>query len=280
MVAKGAAVALLSSMTTCRHLPLFSLTRRAWLLLTTLGFLPMTLLAADKTNTECYELRIYHAAPGKLDALHARFRHHTVKLFAKHGITSVGYWTPLDNPDRQLIFLLSYPSREARETAWKAFMSDPEWLAVVKESEKNGPLVEKVENRFLVLTDFSPTVKPEAPATPRVYEWRTYTAEAGRLPHLLARFRNHTVSLFSKHGMKHFGYWTLADKEAEADRTLTYLLLHDSVEAQATSFQAFRADPEWIRVRTASEEAAGGSLTVPDGVKSVLLTPTDYSPAQ
>lgn len=267
-------------MTTRHLLTAPSFTRRGWLLLTSLCFLPMNTYGADSPAPRCYELRTYQAAPGKLDALHERFRRHTMALFTKHGMTNLGYWTPIENPDRKLIFLLAYPSRDARETAWQAFLNDPAWQAAAKESEKDGALVEKVESRFLVATDFSPEVKPEAVASPRVYELRTYTTEPGRLPHLLRRFRDHTVGLFSKHGMKHFGYWTPAEKEPQAERTLIYLLMHDSSAAQAASFQAFRADPEWVKVRTASEEAAGGSLTIPDGVQSLLLKPTDYSPAQ
>src|ERR1043165_1768837 len=80
------------------------------------------LYAADALrDLPCYELRIYHAAEGKLDALNARFRDHTMKLFEKHGITNVGYFTPLDNPDRLLYYFLTYPSREARDKSWKEF---------------------------------------------------------------------------------------------------------------------------------------------------------------
>jgi hypothetical protein len=115
---------------------------------------------------ECYEMRTYTAAEGKLEALHARFRNHTNKLFLKHGMTLIGYWTPspLDKPkdgevDRSkntLVYILAYPDRESRETMWKAFQSDPEWKAAREESEKNGKLVLKVESVFMSPTDFSP----------------------------------------------------------------------------------------------------------------------------
>src|SRR5919199_346858 len=67
-----------------------------------------------------YEMRTYFAAPGKLDDLGARFRNNTTRIFSKHGMTNVGYWIPVDNPDNKLIYILSYPSREAREASWKA----------------------------------------------------------------------------------------------------------------------------------------------------------------
>src|SRR5580692_12384820 len=108
-----------------------------------LGFASMlsTGFAADK-EARFFELRTYHAAPGKLDALNARFRDHTMKLFERHGITNVGYWLPVDNTNYVLIYMLAYPSRAAREQSWKAFMADPDWQAVWKAFEVNGKLVD------------------------------------------------------------------------------------------------------------------------------------------
>jgi heme-degrading monooxygenase HmoA len=103
-----------------------------------------------------YEMRIYTIAPGKAEDLHNRFRNHTLRLFAKHGIESVGYWMPVDKSDQRLFFLLRYPSREARETRWNAFVADPDWKAAHKASEANGALVSKAENPFLIRTDYSP----------------------------------------------------------------------------------------------------------------------------
>src|SRR3954454_22347513 len=106
-----------------------------------------TAAAADK-ESRVYELRIYYAPAGKLEALNARFRDHTLKLFEKHGITNVGYWVPADNKDNKLIYLLSYPSREASEKSWTAFRADPDWKKAQKESEKDGKLVAKVDSTF------------------------------------------------------------------------------------------------------------------------------------
>ena len=77
-------------------------------------------------DTRCYEMRVYYAAPGKLDDLLAPFRNHTTGIFKKHGMTNVGYWLPMENPENKLVYVLSYPSREAREKSWKAFGADPE----------------------------------------------------------------------------------------------------------------------------------------------------------
>jgi len=104
-----------------------------------------------------YELRVYHANEGKLDALIARFRDHTDALFKKHGMTSLAYWTPTDEPlkGRTLIYILKHPSREAATANWKAFHEDPEWIKVSTASEVNGKLVEKVDSTYMTLADFS-----------------------------------------------------------------------------------------------------------------------------
>jgi hypothetical protein len=104
-----------------------------------------------------FELRYYTTEEGKMDALLARFRDHTTRLFEKHGMTNIGYWKPMDGPASQntLIYLLAHPSREAAEKAWEAFRNDPEWIKVKQESEVNGPLVKKAEPTFLKPTDFS-----------------------------------------------------------------------------------------------------------------------------
>jgi len=229
-------------------------------------------------ETRLFEMRTYFAAAGKLDELHARFRDHTTKLFEKHGITNIGYWVPIENPDNKLVYILAYPNREARETSWKAFSADPDWKKAAKESEANGKLVAKVEQLFLTATEYSPEVKPARAGKDRVFELRIYTTAAGKLGALHDRFRDHTIALFTKHGMTNIGYWVLASGQPGADNTLIYLLAHSSVESGKASFEAFRADPEWVAVKKASEEKAGGSLTIPDGVKSVLMTATDYSP--
>lgn len=228
-----------------------------------------------------YELRIYTINPGKTDDLLNRFRNHTLRLFKKHGIESVGYWMPLDGKDARLHFLLRYPSREAREEAWKAFLADPDWQSAAKASEANGALLaHSPENYFLQLTDFSPTIRKGDLSQGGVFEIRTYTTPAGLLPNLDSRFRDHTVSLFQKHGMINYGYWHRMGDQPSADVTLQYLLIHKSKDAAAASFGEFGKDPEWVAAKAASEKAAGGSLTVKDGVKSTFLVPTDFSPTK
>ena len=249
------------------------------LLAATMLTAPFTATAADK-DTRVFEMRTYFSPAGKLDDLHARFRDHTTKLFAKHGMTNVGYWVPVENAENKLVYVLAYPSREARETSWKAFMADPDWQAAYKASEVKGKLVEKVEQRFMAATDFSPAIQPSVGKGERVFELRTYTTTPGNLPGLHARFRDHTLALFAKHGMTNLFYWQPTPDQPDAANTLVYLLAHASPEAAKASFDQFRADPAWVAAKKASEEKGGGSLTTPDGVKSVFLKATDYSPTR
>lgn len=237
-----------------------------------LSLLAAPLLAAEPT---CYELRTYYAAEGKLEALHARFRDHALALFTKHGITSLGYWTPVENEGQILVYLLGYPDRAARDASWKAFLADPAWLAAKAESEKDGKLVAKFESLLLHATDYSPKVA-ELPGEARVIEMRRYTTRPGKLESLDARFRDHTLALFKKHGMTNLRYFHLDEGQDGAGETLLYFLAHRSAEAAAASFQAFRSDPDWIAARDASEK--DGKLLVDQGVVSTLLVPTDYSP--
>lgn len=227
-------------------------------------------------KTACYELRTYICHPGKRDALHARFRNHTVSLFKRHGIESIGYWTPTEGDDT-LVYLIGFPDRAARERSWQAFGKDPDWAAAARASEANGPLVARIESVLLETVDFSPKWRRHRGA-PRLFEMRTYTASPGNRERLLERFRRHTVGLFRKHGIENGPYFVPSADQPRAADTLVYFVIHKDADARGKSFAAFGADPAWQAAKAESEKAAGGSLTVPDGVKSLLLTPTDYSP--
>jgi hypothetical protein len=113
------------------------------------------------SSAAVYELRIYHAAPGQLAELLARFREHTVKLFDRHGMKSVAYWTPVDEPQKSdtLVYILQHPSREEAAANWKSFQDDPEWKSVKEKSEANGKLAESIDSTYLALTNFSPPLR-------------------------------------------------------------------------------------------------------------------------
>lgn len=110
-----------------------------------------------QTDTRVFELRTYHTYEGKLDALLARFRDHTIDIFNRHGMTSIGYWLPTDEPlkGKTLVYMLAFPNREEAKKDWAEFRDDPEWKKVAAASEANGKLVEKVDSVFLEPTDFS-----------------------------------------------------------------------------------------------------------------------------
>ena len=135
----------------------------------------------------CFELRTYYTNEGQLDALHARFRDHTVTLFEKHGMTNFIYWEPVENEEQILVYLLGYPDMAARDASWKAFRNDPVWKKAYADSTEGGKLVRKVDSVFLELTDYSPVATFPATSAAPTYELRRYTTSEGKLDGLDAR---------------------------------------------------------------------------------------------
>jgi hypothetical protein len=115
-------------------------------------------VAHAQAGPRVFELRTYTAPEGKLENLHARFREHTMRIFRKHDMKSVGYFRPQDSPLSQntLIYVLEHPSREAAKKNWDAFRNDPEWKKVASETQANGPIVANVQSVFMTPTDYSP----------------------------------------------------------------------------------------------------------------------------
>ena len=115
---------------------------------------PADVAAGDRV----FEIRTYTTLPGRLDALQARFRDHTMQIFEKHGMTNVGYWVPQDSArkDNTLIYIISHASRAQADRNWEAFDKDPEWQKVAAESEKDGKIIDKIESVYATATDYSP----------------------------------------------------------------------------------------------------------------------------
>ena len=245
------------------------------LALTTIAIATMT----PSSFADVFELRTYTTHEGKLDALNARFRDHTVDLFKKHGIASIGYWVPTDDKKSKntLIYVIKHKSRGAAKASWQAFISDPAWKKVAAESQKDGKILAKSpESIYMKSTDYSPTwsnaKKPAAnTAADAVFELRIYKAAEGKIGKLDARFRDHTIKLFAGHGIQSVAYWHPTDEPASKD-TLVYIIRHDSPAAAKKSWKAFRTDPAW---KKAASESGVGSLATPP--ESVYMTPTDYS---
>ncbi|MEO1530104.1 MAG: NIPSNAP family protein [Planctomycetota bacterium] len=243
------------------------MTRKAWqiCLLIVAGF------TATNCSAQVYELRTYKTMPGKLEALNARFRDHTVRLFEKHGIESMGYWVPTDEQASKdtLIYIIKHESREAAKASWKAFGADPEWKKAAKESGV-GRLAQRPDSVYMEATDYSPTWTQGDSDDDDVFELRTYQAKEGKLGKLDARFRDHTIKLFERHGIQNVGYWHPTD-EPDSANTLIYVIKHDSAEAAKESWKAFIADPDWKKAAAAS--GVGGLAKL----ESVYMKPTDYS---
>ncbi|WP_019989988.1 NIPSNAP family protein [Rudanella lutea] len=230
-----------------------------------------------KPSDRLYEIRIYYPTPGKYAEIVDRFRQYTTKLFEKHGMENIGYWTPTDTTNKQLVYILAYPDKAARDASWKAFGSDPAWKEVVAKTEARGKLVAKVDQIFMKETDFSPKVSVKAKSPARTFEMRTYTAAPGKMPNLLDRFRNHTLKLFKKHGMTNVAYFLTTEPtapDANGQPRLVYFLAHEREAAGKASFDAFRKDPKWLKAKGDSEK--DGPIT--SKVESLYLVPTDYSP--
>jgi hypothetical protein len=233
----------------------------------------VTVDAGEKADGTVYQLRTYTTAEGRLPDLHKRFADHTIDLFAKHGMENLIYFTPTDKPNT-LVYLLKHKSRAAADKSWDAFRNDPVWKKAFAASRKDGAIVTKVVGQYLKMNDYSPKNIP-ATKKPLTYELRTYTTNEGKLPNLNARFRDHTMRIFAKHGMKNIAYFTPTDEKLQKN-TLVYFIAHASLEAAGKSWKAFGRDPEWGKV--ARESQVDGPILIKGGVKRLYLAPTDYSP--
>ena len=123
-----------------------------------LGLIIGTFFTASAQDQKVFELRTYQATPGNLDNLHARFRDHTLRIFRKHGMEIVGFWSPTSEEERDdiLVYLLAHDSQGAADASWQAFGADPEWDRVSEESNRNGQILAGVERKYMVATDYSP----------------------------------------------------------------------------------------------------------------------------
>ena len=122
------------------------------------GFVVGSAVTAQSNAKRVYELRTYTAPEGKLGDLDKRFRDHTMRIFKKHGMESVGYWHPQDAPDsaNTLIYIITHKDRDTAKKNWADFQADPEWQKVSTESQVNGRIVSKVVSVFMEPTDYSP----------------------------------------------------------------------------------------------------------------------------
>jgi hypothetical protein len=235
---------------------------------------------APEHSLRLYELRKIQAAPGKLDALHARLRDHQIPLLEQHGIWTQAVFVPVgENPSRRVYLLTAAEGLGPMVEGWADLRDDPKWREVVVESDKDGKVVAQQDYQRLITTHWSPAFMPEKSPQARIFELRTYHCpDPNKHAALLRRFHDHTMKLFEKHGMHNLVYW-VPDERPESQQRLVYLLAHKSQDAAKESFASFRSDPEWLKAKQESEERAGGSLTnLEGGVVSEFLVPAEYSP--
>ncbi|HET6575460.1 MAG TPA: NIPSNAP family protein [Fimbriiglobus sp.] len=231
--------------------------------------------ASPARETRVFELRTYYAAEGQLDALNARFRDHALRLYRKHGMTPVGFWSPKGNPDNKLVFLLAYPSRAARDDSWRSLATDPEWVHARKTSDRHGKLVKYIEEEFLTPTDYSPVVAAGSARRPRTFELRVSTVRAADAERMHAQLRANGSKELREQGMTAVGFFTLHSPQPGSDVTLVALLARTGEPTKATT----PTDPILlVALGQPAMKPTTGTITATDGKKAEVLRPTDYSP--
>ncbi len=264
------------------------------------SMLSVSLLGQD---SRVFELRTYSSEPGRQSDTLKLMSNEGLGYMKKHKLDVAGIFTPVDISDERVFMLVSHADKPSLDAAAAAMTNDDGWKEAVKKSEVDGKKpVKGIEKVILSVNDYSPKLEVKEVGN-RIFELRTYVTTKGNLSALNSRFRNHTLGLFAKHGMTNILYCSVRSGEttncgqllkalspigkdaAEVDlslpatgNALVYFLAHASTEAAASSFGKFREDQDWIKARQASETAAGGSLTVGGGVKSLFLKPVGFSP--
>ena len=233
--------------------------------------------AARLLDGPLYELRIYQASEGRFQHLIKRFREHTDRIFKKHGLKALGYWIPTDGSvknRRKFVYLLEHPSRYEAYRNWTNFFNDKEWEKVMDKPEFQGLLSEKPTSIFLTPNDYSAPARNEIAKPGGIFELRTYVANPGKLVALNTRFRNHTTSLFNKHGIQNVSYWTSFDQPDRKD-TLIYLIHHANRKQADLNWKAFGQDPKWKKVARESQ-VDGRLLAQPP--ERLYLKALEFSP--
>ena len=211
-----------------------------------------------------FELRIYAANELRHAHLIKRFREHTDRLFKKHDLRPLGYWTPTDGTPKQrrrFIYILEHESRYAAYQNWVRFSNDREWRAVLDRPEFKGLLSERPESVFMNAPDFSPAASAKPGG---IYELRTDTAKPGKRAELKRRLPRR----FEKHGIKSVGQWTPFDAPGSS-KQLVHLLHHPSREQAEANWEAFDSDAD-------SNKAASEFLAAP--AERIYLQALPFSP--
>ncbi len=238
--------------------------------------------AADE---KLYEIRFYVTNPGKLDALNARFRDHTMKLFEKHGIENIAYWTVLEGDktdgekaDNMLIYIIAHKDAAAKDASWKAFGADPEWQAAREKSEADGKILAEAPRSILMTkAEFSTMDWPvdnDSDTPAKLYELRQYNDGKDRVPFTVDRFGSGEVKLFTDAGMETIDFWKATD-----DSAFIYLLAHKNRDASKESWGKFMKNfGPFLTNYKATKDQPAADAAPGNGMEVRFLTPTDYSP--
>lgn len=226
-----------------------------------------------------YELRRYDVAAGKLPALLERFGNFTVQKWKQYGFRLVGFWTPvLGEKSNQVVYMWAWESYEERVQKNALWRADPQRAQVWADSEKNGPLVNRVFNQLMEPTSYSQLDRGEAfgpdaaKREPYLFELREYQAMPQKIVNITDRFGGFTCEAFKKHGFRQVGYWL--NRIGGNDHVLTYMLAWESLNERIAKFDTFAKDPDRARVFAESEK--NGPIV--EQVKTTILRPTSFSP--
>ncbi len=226
-----------------------------------------------------YELRRYDVAASKLPALLDRFGSFTVQKWKEYGFRLIGFWTPLvGEKSNQIVYMWGWESLEERAKKNAAWRADPERAKKWAETQKDGPLVNRVYNQLMEPTAYSQLDRGEpygpdaASRAPYFFELREYQAMPQKITNISDRFGGFTCEAFKKHGFRQVGYWT--NVIGGNDHQLIYMLAWPSLDERVAKFDGFAKDPERARVFADSEK--NGPIV--QQVTVTLLRPTAFSP--
>ena len=224
-----------------------------------------------------YELRIYSATEGRFGNLIERFREHTDRLFKKHGLQVVGYWTPTEGPSkkrRRFIYVLKHNSRYDAYLNWVSFSNDKEWERVLDQPKFQGLLALKPESLFMQASEFSGMIDDNKITPGGIYELRTYVANPGKLKSAEEKYTKNIVNLLQRHGIKDLFGWRAFDLP-ESKNTFIRLLHHPSEKEAVLNWKSFINDNEQKNFPLNQEDKKPLLAFPPE---TIMLKSTDFSP--
>lgn len=222
-----------------------------------------------------HKLRLYTVTSNKMDGVLERFRDTVEPVRRKCGITTVGYWSaPGTTNGGTFAYLMAAKSREELQKQEREFGADPQFKeGYAASSKKHGKTVDAITALPLTV-DATTKFDFTAAKTPRAFDLRIYSVLPGKLDAFRARWRDHAMPIYARHGLRSLGWWVADKMDAEGHDQFVCLLAGDNLEAIQKAIAAFHADPEWQRVEQATEK--DGRLR--SSVTAYKLTPADFSP--